>query len=257
MDAAMIVSEIRPLAIITGGTKGFGKSIAERLVPRFQLALIFKSDAVNAQSVLAQLHSISKNVSIYQCDISDSVALEETYLRITKDFKTDPAILVNSAGIAHKSLSVMESLFEHRQMFEVNYFAVVHLCKLALPSMLRKKYGRIINISTNNVLINNRGSGAYCASKSALEKFGEILGGEVARSGVTVNSIRPGMSDTEMSRDYLKSLSPESYNDLLLPTGELIEPSEIARTVEFLIDSKQINSSTITVDTGHALFRKV
>lgn len=253
----MAVSESKPLAIITGGTKGFGRSIAEKLAPQYRLALIYKSDNANAVAFLNSLNAGDDQVRLYQCDLSDSSAIEAAYQSIVADFKTDPSVLVNSAGVAHKSLSVMESLTEHRNVFAVNYFAAVQLCKLVLPSMLRTKYGRIINISTNNVLINNRGSGAYCASKIALEKFGEVLGAEVSRSGVTVNSIRPGMSDTEMSRDYLNSLSSENYTDLLLPSGELIVPEEIARTVLFIIESRQMNSSTITVDTGHALFKKV
>lgn len=247
----------KPLALITGGTKGFGKSIAESLASRFRIALIYKSDKANADEFTKVLTSKGALVLSYQCDLADQVLLEKTYQKIIADFKTEPFVLINSAGIAHKSLSVMESLAEHRQLFEVNYFAAVQLSKLVLPAMLRAKSGRIINLSTNNVLINTRGSSAYCASKSALEKFSEVLGGEVARSGVTVNCVRPGMAATEMSTDYLKSLSEEDTKELLQPSGELISPEEIARTVEFLIDSKQINSSVITVDTGHALFKKI
>lgn len=253
----MTVSETKPLAIITGGTKGFGKGIAEKLAPRFRLALIYKSDSANAQAVLSSLKPLSTDIRIYQCDLTDSDGLEKTYHSITRDFGCDPFVLVNCAGVAHQSLSVMESLSDHKHSFAVNYFAAVQLCKLVLPSMLRQKSGRIINIISSNVSINYRGTGAYCASKVALEKFGEILGAEVCRSGITVNSIRPGWSKTEMTHDYLNSLSTESYQDLLQPSGELISPEEIGRTVEFLIDSRQINSSTITVDTGHALFRKV
>jgi 3-oxoacyl-[acyl-carrier protein] reductase len=247
----------KSLAVITGGTKGFGKGIATRLSSHYDLALIFNKDTENAQKVLEEFSSSTCLVRVYQCDISDEVLSKKIYEKIKEDFQMEASVLVNSAGVAIKSLFIMESLADHKRSFEINYFGAINMCKLVLPSMMKEKYGRIINISSNNVSINNRGSAAYCASKAALEKFSDILGGEVARSGVTVNTIRPGISKTEMSQDYLDSLSKEDYQELLRPSGQLISPEEVAKAVEFLINSVQINSSTLTVDCGHALFRKI
>jgi 3-oxoacyl-[acyl-carrier protein] reductase len=253
----LLNSQNRKLAIITGGTKGFGKHIALRLSSKFDLALIYTNDTINAENALKEIQSSSSGmIRLYKLDVSDFELAEKIHDQINADFNKTVSILVNSAGVALKNLFVMEDLLDHKRVFEVNYFGAIHMCKLILPSMLKEKFGRIINISTNNVSINTRGSTAYCASKSALEKFSEILGGEVARSLITVNCIRPGMADTEMSKEYLNSLSEKSYQDLLLPSGQLINGEEVARTVEFLIESNQINSTTITVDTGHALFKK-
>ncbi|MBC7538066.1 MAG: SDR family oxidoreductase [Bacteriovorax sp.] len=247
----------KSLALITGGTKGFGKRIAARLSNHYNLALIFYNDTENAKKVLEEFSSDTCLVKIYQCDVSDEMLSKKVYEKIKEDFQMEASVLVNSAGVAIKNLFIMESLSDHKRSFEVNYFGTINMCKLVLPAMMKDRFGRIINLSSNNVSINNRGSAAYCASKAALEKFGDILGGEVARSGVTVNTIRPGISKTDMSQDYLDTLSKEDYQELLQPSGQLINPDEIAKAVEFLINSTQINSSTLTVDCGHALFRKI
>lgn len=254
----MTAATTRLLAIITGGTKGIGKATALRLSDRYDLALLFSSDQKAADETIDILNKKSTGQFIsYQCDVSKLVLVEKTLSQLKSDFTSPVSVLVNCAGVAIKSLFLMEDHQQHIRSFEVNYFGAVHLIKTILPEMVRNKHGRIINLSSNNVSINNRGSGAYCASKMALEKFSEILGGEVARSGVTVNNIRPGIIDTEMSHDYLTALTSEQFKTLTGPTEKLIDADEIARTVEFLIDSPQINCSTITVDSGHALFRKV
>ncbi len=248
------------LAIITGGTKGFGKSIALRLGKDYELALLYKSDkknAIDTQNELEMLYKKMFDVRIYQCDVSDLSQVTTTYLQIKNDFQKGASVLVNSAGIALKELFILENILDHKKSMDINYFGPIHMCKVVLSDMSRAKFGRIINLSSNNVSINNRGSSAYCASKAALEKFSQILGGEVSKLGITVNVIRPGISDTNMANNYLENLSKENYQELLAPSGELIDGNEIAKAVEFLIDSRQINSSTITVDTGHALFSKI
>lgn len=251
-------SQGRKLAIITGGTKGFGKAIALQLGNKYDLALIYVKDSQSADLTTNEIQSQSGAiVKSYQLDISDFSAAKKIHDQIANDFNNHVSILVNCAGVALKNLFIMESLEDHRKSFEVNYFGTMNMCKLVLPSMLRNKFGRIINFSSNSVGVSMRGSTAYCSSKAALEKFSEILGGEVIRSGVTVNTIRPGISDTEMSHDFLEGLDEKGYQDLLMPSGQLIRSEEIAKTVLFLIDSNQINSSTITVDTGHALFKKL
>ncbi len=220
--------------------------------------MIFLSDSTKANETLQELSLISTNrIKIYQCDISDYVLVQNTYNSIKEDFKKSPKILVNSAGIAWNDLFLLESIENHRRSFEINYFGPMHMSKVCLPDMIRAKYGRIINLSSNNVSINNRGSTAYSASKIALEKFSHVLGGEVAKYGITVNTIRPGIINSEMSQNYLNEMSEQKFEELTAPTGLLNESNEIAKTVEFLIKSNNINSTSITVDSGHALFRKV
>ncbi len=257
-DNNMTSEHKRPLAVITGGTKGIGKETAIRLATRFDLALIYSADAVSAEATIKILMQQAQGTfKSYQCDVSQSAEVAKLMEKCKEDFVSPASVLINGAGVALKSLFLMEDHQQHIRSFEVNYFGAVNMIKIFLPEMVRQKFGRIINLSSNNVSINNRGSGAYCASKMALEKFSEILGGEVAKSGVTVNNIRPGIIDTEMSHDYLKRLSADQFKNLTGPTEKCIDASEIGRTIEFLIDSSQINSSTITVDSGHALFRKV
>lgn len=249
----MTNSKTKQLAIITGGTKGLGLAIAEMLAPHYNLALIYLSDNKAAEAAEKKI----ADAFLQQCDITHASEVENAVKRIKEHFQTHCSVLINCAGIAVKDLFLMENPADHRKTFETNYFGAVNVIRSVLPDMARNKYGRIVSLSTNNVSINNRGSGAYCASKAALEKFCEILGGEVARSGITVNLVRPGMVETQMSASYLSGLNEEEFKSLTSPNEKLISAVEVARAVKFLVESEHINSSIITVDSGHALFRKV
>jgi len=247
----------KKLAIVLGGTKGIGKGVALQLADQFDLALVYSNDDLTADSTVAECRKINPFVKHFRCDASKLEESRSLYKEITKDFNRTPDVLVNTIGISINNLFLLDNFDEHIRSFEVNYFAPVIWCKLVVPDMIRNKFGRIINFSSNNVLKNSKGSSSYCASKAALEKFSTILGVEVAKYNITVNVIQPGIVRTTMSEGYINKLSENEYEDLVSPTGKLIEVSEIAKTVRFLIESNQINSAILTVDSGHALYRKI
>ncbi len=250
------MNQDKKLAIVLGGVRGIGKGVAISLADNFDLALIYVHDDKVAQDAVNECKKINPNVKSYKCDASNIELSKKTYEAIKKDFNKTPSVLVNTIGISINNLFLLDSFEEHQRHFDVNYFAPYYWCKMVVPDMIRNNYGKIINFSSNNVSNNTKGSISYCASKAALEKFSTILGGEVAKYNITVNVIRPGIIRTTMSEDYINKLSQNEFKDLVSPTGEMIEVSEIAKTVKFLIDSRQVNSTVITVDSGHALYRK-
>jgi NAD(P)-dependent dehydrogenase (short-subunit alcohol dehydrogenase family) len=250
--------EISNLAIITGGTRGLGKASAVKLSSKYDLAIIYRDDSVNAFETLREIEKIQgkhKRVKIYKCDVSNFNEVQDTYSKIVSDFQQEASILINAAAVSVANLFILDDVLNQKKSMDVNYFGAVHMCKVVLPGMHRMKYGRVINFSSNATSVNVRGLTAYCASKAALEKFSQILGGEVAKNGITVNVVRPGISETNMSKEYIESLGKDRYKEMLMPSGELIDGVEVANAVQFIINSRQVNASVITVDSGHALFQ--
>lgn len=249
----------RPLALITGGTKGIGAAAAIELGEIYDLALMFHSDEVQASVTATKLkekYPVAK-ILTYKADLTKHVEIKSTYDKIKRDFAATPHVLVNSAGKSSPCLAMVEAMESFRNMIEINYLGAVNITKLVVKDMCKSGFGRVINISSSSAADALAGHAAYSSSKVALEKFGAILGGEVARYGVTVNSVRSGLVATSMTEKWLDSFDKNSkeYKSILGPAGKLIEKESVAKAIVFLINSPQINCSIFTVDGGYSAFK--
>jgi 3-oxoacyl-[acyl-carrier protein] reductase len=246
----------KKLLIIIGGTRGIGESIAKHLSSEYQLALVYKSDDISAQKLTKSLSSIT-NIKIYKSDACSFELSKKTYEEIKSDFATIPFALIYSAGVSQSSLSIMENTKTHHEIFDVNYFGATYWCKLISNDMCRVKNGKIIAISSIAVAVNTQGLSAYSASKAALEKYICILGGELAPFNITANIIRPGVTSTDMSKNYLENIDENKRKTLLAPTGKTVSTHEISLAASYLLSSNDTNSHILTIDGGHALYRNV
>ena len=245
------------LVIITGGTQGIGKAIAENLCSEYCLALIYRCDDESAASCLAELSKKSKHkIAIYKSDVSNKTEVKNTYQNIQHDFSIKCSVLINSAGISIPALAVLQPIENFEYLMSVNYFGVVYWCREVVNDMIRNKFGRIINISSISAINNIQGLSAYSPTKTAVEKFTYILGGEVSKYGITANIVRPGVVESKMSLEWLSSFDKNSakYKTICAPSGKLIEASSVAKAVRFMIDSAQINCTAINVDGGNSSF---
>lgn len=249
----------RPLAIITGGTKGIGEAAAFELAGSFDLALIYHSDEAGATEAVAKikLKDSDSRILAYKSDITKHSEIKVTYDKIKKNFGCSPQVLINSAGKSSPCLAMMEAMQSFRDMIEVNYLGAVNLTKLVVKDMCKNNFGRVINISSSSAADALAGHAAYSSSKVALEKFGAILGGEVAKYGVTVNSVRSGLVATKMTENWLESFDKNSkeYISILGPSGKLIERESVAKAIAYLVNAPQTNCSIFTVDGGYSEFK--
>lgn len=226
----------RPLtgqtAIVTGASRGIGRAIAQ------ELARLGAAIAVNyihsqdyAEQVAAKCESFGSKALPVQADVSkpeDIHRLVET----TSLYLGKPDILVNNAGIASHSLLVDTTEYEWDQVMAANLKAPFLCAKAVLPGMIRKQYGRIINMSSIWGIAGGSGEVAYSAAKGGLISFTKALAKEMGPSGITVNAVAPGVIETEM----LNRLNQEDRYNLSLetPVGRLGTPQDIASVVGFL-----------------------
>lgn len=159
-------------------------------------------------------------------------------------------VLVNTAGVINAEIFQRINVATMHDVFEINFFGPVQLSQLVLKSMLRYKNGSIINISSIAGLDTNPTNSIYGSSKAALNSFTKILASEVATSGIRVNAIAPGPTDTEM----IQVVQNKVGNALLdrCAMGRLARPDEIAETALFLASEKSsfINGQILRVDGG-------
>ena len=230
--------------LVTGGTRGIGRAVAEAFLQRGDRVLFLYRKSEEQAEELRQLGAVG-----YRCDLSDLSALKETCKRILAE-EGSVQVLVNNAGIAQFSLlhEVTDEMWE--AVRSVNYDAPFYLTRAFLPGMIRQKYGRILNISSMWGQVGASCEVAYSAAKAGVIGFTKALTKEVGPSGITVNCIAPGVVDTEMnaglSGDTRKELKEET------PLGRLGTPLDVAKACIFLSseDGAFITGQVLGVNGG-------
>ena len=240
------------IAIVTGASQGIGKTTAE---------LFSKSGAHvvciarNEEKIKNLANTISKNghsASYFPCDISDGDLIQNTINSVINDYgKID--ILVNNAGITRDSLVLRMKNHQWDEVLNTNLNGAFYATKSVLRSMMKNKYGRIINITSIVGLQGNSGQSNYSASKAGLIGFSQSVAKEVASRGITINCIAPGWIETEMTNDLPQNLKSEIIKNI--PIGKTGTTEDIAYTALFLAskESKYITGQTITVDGGRVI----
>lgn len=238
--------------LITGGSRGIGKAIAEHFLKEgAHVSIVGRtlSSLEKAQSELGE-------VDIYQADVTskqDRETLMQAYLE--KNGAID--ILINNAGGSSGSTVLQTKLTEFYDAFEYNYFSAVHLSQLAVQEMVKQKSGSIINIAS----IYGRESGGlvtYNNAKAALISFTKSLADEVIHQGVNVNSIAPGSVYHEAGiwnrRMNENPVQTKGFIEEEIPAGRFGTPEEIAQTVVYLASEKAswIAGACVTVDGGQS-----
>jgi len=240
------------IAIVTGASQGIGKTTAE---------LFSKSGAHvvciarNEEKIKNLANTISKNghsASYFPCDISDGDLIQNTIKSVINDYgKID--ILINNAGITRDSLILRMKNNQWDDVLNTNLKGAFYATKSVLRSMMKNKYGRIINITSIVGLQGNSGQSNYSASKAGLIGFSQSVAKEVASRGITINCIAPGWIETEMTNDLPQNLKSEIIKNI--PIGKTGTTEDIAYTALFLAskESKYITGQTITVDGGRVI----
>ena len=237
------------IALVTGASRGIGQAIALELARIGATVIGTATSSEGVERIRDAMAADGAAGHGIVMDVADARSVETGFEGVQRQFG-DIAILVNNAGVTRDSLLLRMRDEQWDQVIDTDLKAVYRLCKLALRSMVRARYGRIINVTSVVGSIGNAGQSNYAAAKAGLIGFSKSLAREVGSRGITVNCLAPGFIDTDMTR----ALSEEQRTALLerIPLGRLGDRKEIAACVAFLASdgAAYITGATLHVNGG-------
>lgn len=238
-------------ALITGATGGIGSAIARALHSQ-GAEVILSGTRQGALNELA--HELSDRAHSIAADLSDKSSIDSLIKQIS-DISTDGVdIVINNAGIVRDNLLIRMKDEEWNQVLDINLFAGYKLIQGLMRGMMKRRWGRIIGISSVVGATGNPGQANYAAAKAGMIGFSKALAQEVATRGITVNVIAPGMIQTAMTDDLNEDQSARLLSTI--PLGRLGSPEEIAASVIYLAsdEAAYVTGVTLHVNGGMAMY---
>lgn len=236
--------------LITGGARGIGRATVERMAAAgWNVGFTFHSSEELAREVESTLTAGETRCVAYRADVRDPQQLATMFEQFVNDFGTVDG-LVNNAGIRNDALLFHMSEEQWRDVMETNLDGVFTMTKSVVPIMLRQRSGSIVNVTSLSGMHGVAGQTNYSASKGGLIAMSRSLSRELARSGVRVNCVAPGLVETDMVAEMEEERKKEMIRQI--PMRRLIRPEEIAAAIQFLLsdDSSGITGHVMTVDGG-------
>ncbi|MCG3461219.1 3-oxoacyl-ACP reductase FabG [Xenorhabdus bovienii] len=234
------------IALVTGASRGIGRSIAELLVERGARVIGTATSENGAEAISAYLGDKGKG---FVLNVTDSESVEKALSNIRAEFG-EIDILVNNAGITRDNLLMRMKDGEWQDIIDTNLSSIFRLSKAVMRSMMKKRYGRIISIGSVVGTMGNAGQANYAAAKAGVIGFSKSLAREVASRGITVNVVAPGFIETDMTR----ALTDDQRAGILseIPASRLGDAKEIASAVAFLAsdEAAYITGETLHVNGG-------
>jgi len=235
-------------ALVTGATGGIGGEIARALKAQGAKVAISGTRADRLTALAAEIG----DVTALPCNLKDREAVGSLFGEAEAALGSVD-IIVNNAGITRDNIFMRMKDEEWDEVIAVNLTATFILCRTALRTMMRKRYGRIINIASVSGVVGNPGQGNYAASKAGMIGMSKALAAEVASRNVTVNCVAPGMVETAMT----DALSEAQRARILaqIPAGRLGQVQEVAAACVFLAseESAYVTGQTLHVNGGMAM----
>jgi 3-oxoacyl-[acyl-carrier protein] reductase len=236
--------------IVTGGTRGIGRAIAESFLKTGARVIVtYTSNEAAAAQFKQDNNQFAENIDIQKIDVTKYEEVEEFFKYVDTKYENFE-VLVNNAGIRKDSVLAMMKESDWHDVMNVNLAGIFYMCKFAVKSLMRKRYGRIINISSVMERYGFEGQANYAASKAGLSALTKSLSKEVATRGITVNCVSPGFIATELIEDIPDKLR-ESYL-ARIPLKRFGSTEEVAACVLFLAskEASYVTGSTLEVAGG-------
>ena len=241
------------VAIVTGGTRGIGAAISRRLLAEgATVVAVYASNDDAAAVFAATVADLPGTLALHKGDIGSPATCREIVAAAVGRFgRLD--LLVNNAGLLVENSVRKMSVDEWDLAIAVNLSASFHLAQAAIEPMLVNGFGRIVNISSVTALMGSPVEAGYGAAKAGLHGLSRSLARSVARKGITVNVVVPGVFETDMT-NAMEPAAQEAIRGLI-PMGRRGDPDELAHAVMFLLDSRAgfVTGSVVTVDGGMSM----
>ena len=235
------------VALVTGGSRGIGAAIARTLADDgWPVAIGYRSGAEQAEAVKAEIESAGGTATTLQADVSEPGVGDQLLADAQEALGAPVLVLVNNAGVRRDGLIPQITDEDWDTVLSTNLTGAFRLTRRAVRTMIRARFGRVINIASIVGIRANAGPSNYAAAKAGLIAMTHTVAAEVSRRGVTVNAIAPGFIQTDMTEelteDWLK----------LIPARRLGTPEDVAAAARFLAseDAAYVTGTTLTVDGG-------
>ena len=212
--------------MVTGGTRGIGAAVVTRL----------RADGWDAVA-------LGRTGGDVQADVGNPEAVAAAFDEIEAQ-RGPVLVLVNNAGLRRDGLTIRMAPEDWQAVIETNLSGAFHCTRRALGSMLKARWGRIVNVSSVAAVHANPGQANYAASKAGLLALTGTVAREMARKGITCNAVTPGVVETDMTADIVDELLP------LVPAGRVGQPEDVAAAISFLCseEAAYVNGATLAVD---------
>lgn len=234
--------------IVTGGSRGIGAAIVKELaLKKYNVVLNYNKSEKEAEKIKEQLKENDINIEIFKADVSDKKQAKELIEFTLNKFKNID-VLINNAGIDQIKPFMEITENDWNTMFKINLNSVFNCTQEALKNMIHNKKGCIINISSIWGITGASCEVHYSASKAAIDGMTKALAKELGPSNIRVNSIAPGLVNTEMNKELSKEDLAELKKEI--PLGRIAQPEEIAKSVEWLIEDEYVSGQIISVNGG-------
>ncbi len=237
-------------AIVTGGARGIGAAIVKALAEAgANVAVVDLGNIEAAEALCTACSAGGVQAKSYCCDVSDFAATKALVAQVKEDFGTVD-ILVNNAGITRDNLLAMMPEADFDAVINTNLKGAFNMIRSCAGIFIRKRSGRIVNISSVSGLMGNLGQCNYSASKAGLIGLTKSVAKELASRGVTCNAVAPGFIETEMTRALA-----EEHAEIAkaIPLGRLGTVEHVAQAVCFLLQADYITGEVLRVDGGIAM----
>ena len=238
------------VAIVTGGSRGIGKAIASKLAADGADVVIISRSLEVAQVTADEIAAASGNkIVAYALDVANFEQAQEMATQIKTDFgRID--ILINNAGITRDNIIMRLNESDWDDVIDINLKGTFNCSKAVIRTMMKQRYGRIVNITSVSGQAGQVGQTNYSASKAGKIGLTKALAREVASRGITVNAVAPGFIPTALTKDLPEELNAQILN--ATPMGRMGTPEEVAYAAIFLASAQAsyITGQVIGVDGG-------